>query len=57
MRATRKATRPEASFRSPSPFRILETRFGKVKRSEREAKATRSVGPKAAPTARQAANG
>ena len=32
MRATRKATSPEASLRSPSPFRILETRFGKVKR-------------------------
>ena len=57
MRATRKATRPEASLRRPSPFRILETRLGKVNRSEREAKATRSVGPKAAPTATQAANG
>ena len=32
MRAIRKATSPEASLRSPSPFRILETRFGKVKR-------------------------
>ena len=32
MRAIRKATSPEASFRRPSPFRILETRFGKEKR-------------------------
>ena len=57
MRATRKAISPEASFNRPSPFKIFEIRFGKVKRSEREAKATRSVGPSAAPTARQAANG
>ena len=57
MRATRKAISPEASFNRPSPFKIFEMRFGKVKRSEREAKATRSVGPSAAPTATQAANG
>ena len=57
MRATRKAISPEASLRSPSPFKIFEIRFGNVNRSEREAKATRSVGPSAAPTARQAANG
>ena len=57
MRATRKAISPEASFNKPSPFKIFEIRFGNVNRSEREAKATRSVGPSAAPTARQAANG
>ena len=56
-KATRKATRPEASFSNPSPFKIFETRFGKVKRSDREAKATKSVGPRAAPTAIQAAKG
>ena len=56
-RATRKATKPEASLSKPSPFRMLEIRFGKVKRSEREAKATKSVGPSAAPTAIQAASG
>ena len=32
MRAIRKATSPKASLSSPSPFRILETRFGKEKR-------------------------
>ena len=56
-KAIRKATSPEASLSKPSPFKILETRFGKLKRSEREAKATKSVGPKAAPTAIQAAKG
>ena len=35
----------------------MEIRFEKVNRSESEAKATRSVGPNAAPTATQAANG
>ena len=55
--ANRKATRPEASFSNPSPFKIFETRFGKLKRSDREAKATKSVGPRAAPTAIQAAKG
>ena len=56
-RATRKATRPDASLSKPSPFRIFSTRLGKEKRSEREAKATKSVGPRAAPTATQAAKG